>query len=368
MTDLTVSGLTKSYGSVRVLDGVDLHVPAGSFTAILGPSGCGKTTLLRLIAGFDRPDDGRIVLGDRIVYENGRSMPPEKRHIGYVVQEGALFPHLTVADNITFGLGFGKERNRKRAAEMLEMVGLDPRFTTRYPHQLSGGQQQRVALARALAPEPTLILLDEPFASLDAALREGTRRAVAESLAAAGATTILVTHDQAEALSLADQVAVMRRGRLTQVAAPLDLYRQPVDVETAIFLGEAVVLPATICGGQAECALGRLPVKRGAPDGQATVMVRPEQIVLNPVTAPGGTSATVENVIFYGHDATVHLALSDGCQILARAPGFATPGVGERLSLAVQGTVHVFEAAVGSNGTNGANGSTGANGTLGSSR
>jgi iron(III) transport system ATP-binding protein len=343
--DLTISGVVKSYGETRVLHGIDLHVPAGSLTAILGQSGCGKTTLLRLIGGFDQPDAGSIRLGDRVLYETGRSVPPEKRQIGYVAQEGALFPHLTVAQNIAFGLKRDAARDG-RIDELLMMVGLDPAHAARYPHQLSGGQQQRVALARALAPRPLMILLDEPFASLDAGLRESTRRAVAASLAAAGATAILVTHDQGEALSLADQVAVMRQGRLAQVAPPAELYRHPADVETAVSIGEAVILPAEIQDGIAACALGRLTVpndKAGGRLGSRTdVMVRPEQIALHGPDIDGGTPARVVDVSYFGHDALVRLELSDGLLVTARPAGFAAPKIGQQVRLVVEGPVHAF--------------------------
>jgi iron(III) transport system ATP-binding protein len=222
------------------------------------------------------------------------------------------------------------------------MVGLDPALAARYPHQLSGGQQQRVALARALAPEPLVILLDEPFASLDAGLRESTRRAVAASLAVAGATAILVTHDQGEALSLADQVAVMRHGRLAQVAAPAELYHHPADVETAISIGEAVILPAQIENGVAACALGRLAVQAGVGTGRREIMVRPEQIALRASEHGAGTLARVLEVSYFGHDALVRLELSDGVQVTARPAGFAAPSVDQCVSLTVDGPVHAF--------------------------
>jgi iron(III) transport system ATP-binding protein len=340
--DLIVSGVTRSYGPTRVLHGIDLSVPAGSLTAILGPSGCGKTTLLRLIGGFDQPDSGTIRLGDRTLYENGRSVPPEKRQIGYVAQEGALFPHLTVAANIAFGLGRDARRHSARVVDLLRMVGLDPALAERHPHQLSGGQQQRVALARALAPEPLVILLDEPFASLDAGLRESTRRAVAASLAAAGATAILVTHDQGEALSLADQVAVMRQGRLAQVAPPAELYHHPIDVETATSIGEAVILPAEIQDGVAACVLGRLSVQPGMAPGACTVMVRPEQIGLRAAPGGAGTPARVLEVSYFGHDALVRLELADGVLVTARPAGFTAPKPNEQVRLIVEGPVHAF--------------------------
>ncbi len=224
---LRVTGVRKSYGPVPVLHSIDLVVPAGSLTAVLGRSGCGKTTLLRLVAGFDRPDGGTIAIAGREVAGPGGVLTPEERRIGYVTQEGNLFPHLTVAANVAFGLPRRARRERHRVPEMLELVGLDPRYGARYPHELSGGQQQRVALARALAPEPGILLLDEPFSSLDVELRESTRHAVAAALAAAGTTTVLVTHDQAEALSLASRVAVMRDGAIVQEAAPVGAVPAP---------------------------------------------------------------------------------------------------------------------------------------------
>ena len=336
MTSLTVRGVTKSFGPVRVLDGVDLHVPAESVTAVLGPSGCGKTTLLRLVAGFDDPDGGTISLGGSPVFGD-RSVPPQRRRIGYVPQEGALFPHLSVAGNVAFGLS---RADRSRVPELLSLVGLDPDLASRGPHELSGGQQQRVALARALAPNPSIVLLDEPFSSLDAALRESTRRAVAAALAAAGATAVLVTHDQAEALSMADQVAVMRQGRLVQLDAPQTVYRSPSDVGVAGFVGEAVLLPASVSGGLASCALGSLPV-RADSDGPARILLRPEQILLG----AAGVEARVREVSYFGHDAAVRLSLVDGgTEVLARVAGHALPAPGDTVRLSVAGDAVAYPA------------------------
>jgi iron(III) transport system ATP-binding protein len=240
VTELTVQGLHKAYGSNPVLTGLDLTVPAGSLTAILGPSGSGKTTLLRLLAGFDQADAGTVRIGGTIVDGPGEHVPPERRRIGYVPQEGSLFPHLTVAANVGFGLP-ARERRGPGVAGLLEAVGLAG-LGKRYPHQLSGGQQQRVALARALAIEPALVLLDEPFASLDAHLRASVRADVQAIFRAAGTTAILVTHDQDEALSMADRVAVLRGGQIAQCAAPQDLYIRPADPQLARFIGEANLL------------------------------------------------------------------------------------------------------------------------------
>jgi iron(III) transport system ATP-binding protein len=336
---LRVTGLRKSYHPVPVLHGVDLAVPTGALTAVLGRSGCGKTTLLRLIAGFDRPDAGTVTIDGREVAGPGRVLPPEDRRIGYVTQEGNLFPHLTVAANIAFGLPRRARRAKHRVSELLELVGLDDGYAKRYPHELSGGQQQRVALARALAPEPGILLLDEPFSSLDVELRESTRRAVATALATAGTTTVLVTHDQAEALSLATRVAVMRDGEIVQEASPAELYRHPVDRGVAAFVGDVVVLPATMRGGVAECALGGLRVAAPPADGPTTVLVRPEQIALD--GGDGSVSAHVVDVEYYGHDAVVRLALGAAGEVTARCPGYALPVVGEQVRLVVHGEVGV---------------------------
>jgi iron(III) transport system ATP-binding protein len=333
MTALTLSGVTKAFGSTAVLRGVDLHVPARTLTAVLGPSGCGKTTLLRLVAGFDDPDAGTIALGGETVAGAGRPRPPQYRRVGYVPQEGALFPHLSVAANVGFGLA-RKQRSAGRVGELLELVGLPPELARRHPHELSGGQQQRVALARALAPRPSIVLLDEPFSSLDAGLRESTRRAVADALVAAEATAVLVTHDQAEALSLADQVAVMRHGRLVQLAAPEIVYQSPSDAGVAGFVGEAVLLPASVSDGCATCALGALAV-RGAVSGPARILLRPEQLVLSDT---GGVEARVRDVSYFGHDASVRLELvPGGTEVLARVAGHDRPRPGSLVRLTVIG-------------------------------
>jgi iron(III) transport system ATP-binding protein len=337
---LRVSGLTKSYGAVEVLGGVDLSVPAGTLTAILGRSGCGKTTLLRLVAGFDRPDTGIVVIGGRTVSDATGALPPEDRRIGYVTQEGNLFPHLTVAGNVTFGLARRARRDARRVTELLELVGLEPGLRDRHPHELSGGQQQRVALARALAPGPGLVLLDEPFSALDVDLRESTRTAVVEALRAAGATALLVTHDQAEALSVADRVAVMREGRIVQEATPRQLYAKPADRGVAAFVGDVVTLPATVRGGVADCVLGAPAVPPGTPDGPATVLLRPEEIDR---VATGGVPARVLQVEYFGHDGLVRLAVG-GAEVRARWAAGALPAVGDEVSIAVRGEVAVDPA------------------------
>ena len=234
VTELSVQGLYKAFGRHPVLTGVDLTIPAGSLTAILGPSGSGKTTLLRVLAGFDRPDAGTVRIGDQLADGPDAHVPPERRRIGYVPQEGSLFPHLSVAANVGFGLPAGQRRG-PRIGELLDMVGLSAQ-AKQHPHQLSGGQQQRVALARALAIEPRVLLLDEPLSALDAKVRLQLREQIRAIQQRLGTTTLFVTHDQEEALSISDRVGVMSNGKLEQIAAPSELYDSPA---TAFEIGRA---------------------------------------------------------------------------------------------------------------------------------
>jgi iron(III) transport system ATP-binding protein len=347
MATLRIADLAKAFGDHRVLSDVNLTVASGALVAILGASGSGKTTLLRLICGFERPDAGTIEVDERIVSGPSLHVPPEQRQIGYVAQEGALFPHLSVADNIVFGLPRRLRRTHQGVGELLELVGLPASFAARPPQALSGGEQQRVALARALAPSPKLVLLDEPFSALDAALRVETREAVAAALAAAGATALLVTHDQAEALSMGHEVAVLRQGRLVQVADPVTLYRRPEDAELARFVGEAVLLPGVAVDGQAMCALGQLPLASRVGKGPIEVLVRPEQIRLAPGEHTPGVRARVCSVTFYGHDASVSLLLPDqrpAQRVVARVAGHASLQPGTEVTLWVEGDVVAFSA------------------------
>jgi iron(III) transport system ATP-binding protein len=347
-----VRDVSKRFGATPVLDGVCLDVPEAALTAVLGPSGCGKTTLLRLIAGFARLDAGTITLAGRTVSSPARHMPAQRRRVGYVPQEGALFPHLDVAANIAFGLPRRGRRHATRVDEMLELVGLDPSYRRRFPHELSRGHQQLVAIARALAPQPSIVLLDEPFASLDTHLRHTTGRAVADALAAAGATAVLVTHDQSEALSLATQVAVMRDGRIVQADTPDRVYRAPADTAVAAFVGGAIVLPATITGRTATCAIGALAVAPACADGDLAgsapadgeVLLRPEQIELRP-EATDGVRARVVRIDYFGHDATIQLELGDdGVRIAARVPGAEAPPPGAIVGVAVRGPALVYRS------------------------
>ncbi|MBB3998632.1 ABC transporter ATP-binding protein [Aureimonas pseudogalii] len=353
MTFLRLEALGKRYGSVQALGDVTLAVAAGSRTAIVGPSGSGKSTLLRLVAGFDAPDSGRIVLDGQPLAEGALVVPAHRRAIGMVSQDGALFPHLSVADNVGFGLERRDPGRARRIDDLMNMVELRRELRERRPHELSGGQQQRVALARALARSPRLMLLDEPFSALDTGLRDTMRRAVADVLQRAGVASLLVTHDQSEALSFADQVAVLREGRLAQAGSPQSLYFQPMDSATASFLGEAVVLDATIRDGHADCRLGRLPVHGAITDGPSRIMLRPEQLHLrrgSDASAPRGRVTAVE---FAGAHSLVHLSLMRGesgtveTEIRLRLPSLDAPSVGEVLGLAVAGRCHVLGTAAG---------------------
>ncbi|MGP3982334.1 ABC transporter ATP-binding protein [Streptomyces sp. KR80] len=349
MTDLRIAALSKSYGpDSTVLDGLDLTVPGGALAAVLGPSGCGKTTLLRIIAGFLRADAGTVTIGGRTLSAPGVHLPPERRRIGIVPQEGALFPHLSVAGNVAFGLrGTDSSGRRRRTEEMLDLVGLAG-YGDRMPHELSGGQQQRIALARALAPEPALVLLDEPFNALDSALRSGVRTDVRAALRTTGATAVLVTHDQQEALSTADLVAVVRNGRIAQCGTPQEVYRHPTDPWVAGFVGDAVLLPGTAENGTATTALGPVPLaapaESGAPAGprDGTVLLRPEQLQLGEAT-PSGARGTVTEVCYYGHDAMVTVevgGLDEPVFIRVAGPVAVRPGQQTGIRVTGAATLH----------------------------
>ena len=322
-----LAGVSKSFGLTRAADAVDLEVARGELFAVLGPSGSGKTTLLRLIAGFERPDQGEVSVGGRLVAGRRIFVGPEKRRIGMVFQDYALFPHLTVARNVAFGLG---RRERDRTRSTLELVGLQHK-ADRFPHELSGGERQRVALARALAPQPEVVLLDEPFSSLDATLRAGLRREVELILREAEATAVLVTHDQEEALSLADRLAVMRDGRLVQVGEPEDVYARPADRWAAQFVGEVNVVSGVGRGGGIETELGTFDV-HGAPPAAGGrgvhVAVRPEQLALQ---ADEGGNAEVTHREFRGHDVLYRLRHEGGRTVLVQLPSIELYGVGQRV-------------------------------------
>lgn len=344
---LEVSGLNKNFGTTPVLREIDFAVAQGMLVAILGASGSGKTTILRLIAGFLRPDSGQIQLDGTVLASPTRHLRPEQRGIGYVAQEGALFPHLTVAQNISFGLNRAQRRHHERVEQLLAMVGLPAHYGQRPPQALSGGEQQRVALARALAPNPRLLLLDEPFSALDAGLRAETRAAVGAALKAANATAILVTHDQDEALSMGQMVGVMRQGRLVQWADPATLYRHPVSPEVAGFVGEAVLLPGKAEQVRAVCALGTVWLSAPVAPGPVTLMIRPEQIKLTQDSlnqGAGGIRAKVTKITYYGHDAALNLQLcqNPAVTLLARVAGYEIPGGQDEVEVSIKGPVIAY--------------------------
>lgn len=300
--------LTKSFDGRVALDGFSLDVWEGSVVTLLGPSGCGKTTALRVIAGFERAS-GTVEVHGRTVLDESTFVPPEKRKVGMVFQDYALFPHMTVRKNIAYGLGRDAESTRiEEIAELVGLAGLGERM----PNELSGGQQQRVALARALAPNPEVILFDEPFSNLDAALRERVRRELKVILTEARTTAVFVTHDQEEALASSDIVAVMNEGKLLQADTPEHLYTHPVNEWVATFLGDADVLEATAIGGHVDTALGRFDT---ALSGPVAVMIRPEDVQISVGEAP---NATVAHVEFFGHDQLVTLAIEGGSRVRSR--------------------------------------------------
>ena len=356
MSSLAIQGITKRYGSVAALNTVNLTVAGGSRTAVVGPSGSGKTTLLRILAGFEAPDAGRVVLDGEILADGADAIPAHRRGVGIVMQDGALFPHLSIADNIGFGLERSAADRRDRIVSLMRMVELDTAMLDRRPDALSGGQQQRVALARALARRPRLMLLDEPFSALDTRLRAATRKKVAQLLKAEGITTILVTHDHAEALSFADQVAVMGGGRLLQAGTPQQLYLRPDSPVIAEFLGDVVMLPAVIANGYAECALGRIIVTDQKRCGPANIMLRPEQISLTAVRAHeivlrDEPSGEIVDVDFSGGVCMVCLRLLNKAgqlvsTISLQQSSIGIPPVGTIVHITVTGEAHPFKESV----------------------
>ena len=322
---VTVTGLSKRFGAhgPMAVHAFDLSVGAGEILCLLGPSGCGKTTLLRLIAGFERPEGGTVEVAGRVVAGPGVWVQPERRRIGFVFQDFALFPHLNVLDNVAFGIGgAGRTGRRAKAAEILALVGLTV-FQARFPHQLSGGQQQRVALARALATGPHILLLDEPFSNLDASLRGVTRDEVRAILKQTGTTAIMVTHDQEEALCFADRIAVMRDGQLEQAGTPEVVYFAPKTAFVASFLGRTNLLRGVAEGMVADTSLGSVPLA-GPASGRVVLSLRPEHLSFGPTVngQPTAGAARVQVVRreFKGHDVTFE------CRLLSAADGGSQAG------------------------------------------
>jgi iron(III) transport system ATP-binding protein len=344
---LELKHITKSFGTgahaAQVLHGVDLSVREGQLVALLGPSGCGKTTLLRIVAGFEKPDRGTVAIHGRTVASETISVPPEDRRVGMVFQEYALFPHLDVSGNVSFGLKGAAAQKSQRTVEMLETVGL-PGLGKRAPHELSGGQQQRVALARALAPNPVVLLLDEPFSNLDAALRGRVRGEVKAILKSTGTTGLFVTHDQEEALSLADEVAVMFAGRIVQMASPQQLYLNPATKEVATFVGEANFIPGTASGDRVQTMFGALRLA-ASTSGQVDIMLRPEQLrIYDTNNAPGDKTldAHIAWREFYGHDQRLGIVLEDGTALVARTESAQVLNIGDWVKVSAASPVRAF--------------------------
>jgi iron(III) transport system ATP-binding protein len=335
---IRTANVEKSFGLSRAVAGATLHVEQGQLVALLGPSGSGKTTLLRVVAGFEVPDAGSVWIGGRHVAGEDAWEEPDRRRIGMVFQDGALFPHLTVAGNLAFA------RPRPgRAQECLQLVGLESRAAS-YPHELSGGERQRIALARALAADPDVVLLDEPFAALDEGLRISLREEVAAILRTAGASALLVTHNQQEALSLADVVAVMRDGRIEQVGRPEEVYGHPATRWVAEFLGDADIVPGTAAEGVADCELGRFPADRSLR-GTVDIVLRPEMVVIHSdgdAAADGAVKARVVGRSYFGHDQLVRLELASGLRVRSRTSGSSAWRPDDLVRVRVTGPVTVL--------------------------
>lgn len=342
MSNIHIRNVHKSFDSATVLKGVNLNIPHGSVTALLGPSGCGKTTLLRLIAGFDPVDQGQIYFDDTVVASASKLVPPEKRGIGYVPQEGALFPHLTVEGNIRYGLP-RKADWRGRVKEVLELTDLQG-YGKRYPHELSGGQQQRVALARALAPDPRLVLLDEPFNALDLDLRRSICEDVIGVLRHTGTTAILVSHDPGEAFAVSDQLAVMLDGHIMQCDCPENIYWKPASTDVARLTGDAIFLAGTANGSTVNCALGEVNVHGHTTinNSNVTIMVRPEQVQWH--NDNRGTPARVRHRSFRGDHTIIEIELGDICLNL-RMSSISAPAKDACGSVDVTGACAAFSSA-----------------------
>jgi iron(III) transport system ATP-binding protein len=333
---LSVRGLTKRFGRVDAVAGASFEVDHASVFTLVGPSGCGKTTLLRLIAGFERPDRGGVSVAGRIVSSKNTFIPPEKRRVGIVFQDYALFPHLTVEGNVAFGVK-GVDR-KKRVAELLDTVGLSG-LGSRMPHELSGGQQQRVALARSMAAKPELILLDEPFSNLDPSVRAQVREELRDILHQMQMTAVFVTHDQEEALALGDRVGVMIAGEVVQAGTPEEVYKRPASRAIAHFLGDANFLPGRTSGREVECELGRFGSAETSGSTDVEVMIRPEELEL---TAEAGVPVSVVNRQYFGHDQLVTVRLPSGQELQVRTLSAHVFSTGDSLGLRATGNAVTF--------------------------
>jgi iron(III) transport system ATP-binding protein len=337
---LNLKGVTKGFapGAEPAVNGLTLSLSPGDILALLGPSGCGKTTTLRLIAGFEVPDAGEVEISGQLMAGPGKWVPPEERGVGIVFQDYALFPHLTVGENVAFGLHHLSRGGRKeRVIQILELVGLDA-FIRRYPHELSGGQQQRVAVARALAPAPALILLDEPFSNLDADLRNEMREEIEKLLRNTGTTAVFVTHDQEEAFMLADRVGVLNRGRLEQLDAPEEVYHYPATRFVAEFVGAADFLPGRVTLAGIETELGLFENADGVAVGTAVhVMIRPDDVSFT--QDPNG-KATIVHRHFRGSENLYSIRLASGLPVHSSQPSTAVIPNGTKVTLKAH-VIHV---------------------------
>ena len=345
-TLLTIKNLNKFFGEQQVLNDISLTLARGEMLFLLGASGCGKTTLLRSIAGFEQPTNGEIWLKERLIFGENCNVSTQQRHLGYVVQEGVLFPHLNVYRNIAYGLGNGKGKTieeRARIEQAMKLTGISE-LAERFPHQLSGGQQQRVALARALAPSPELILLDEPFSALDEHLRQQIRQEMLQALRKSGASAIFVTHDRDEALRYADKIAIIQQGKILQIDTPCSLYWSPNHLDTATFIGESIVLPAhRIDKNLVQCQLGCVPIQSTHSDATSgQILLRPEQFSLVDIS-PNSTACTVstfeaivQNIEFRGRTTAVQIAINHH-EIWIEMGYMPDLKIGERIDVYLQG-------------------------------
>jgi len=337
MNLLEINSIVCKHDDRITVEDLSFDVSRGSLACLLGPSGCGKTTVLRAIAGFHPVTHGQIRIGGNMVSKPGLSVAPEKRRVGMVFQDNALFPHLTVWDNVGFGIkALGPGKRNQKVQQLLYRVGL-PEMGRRYPHELSGGQQQRVALARALAPKPDLILMDEPFSNLDIETRERLGYEVRDIFKEQGTTCVLVTHDQNDAFALCDNVGVMREGRILQWDTPYNLYHQPGTRFVADFIGDGVLLPGSLIeSGVVKTALGRIAGRSpcaGSVGDTLDVLVRPDDIVPDDL---GGISATIVRKAFKGADILYTLRTSEGVQVLSLFPSHADHRLGETVRVRLQ--------------------------------
>ncbi|MBP7240890.1 MAG: ABC transporter ATP-binding protein [Amaricoccus sp.] len=335
---LAFAGVSHAYDGALVLEDVSLELRAGEVVSLLGPSGCGKSTLLKIAAGVERQSSGAVAIDGVVVSKATRHLPPESRAIGLVFQDYALFPHLRVVDNVAFGLRAPRPERERRARALLDRVGMG-RHEDKYPHQLSGGEQQRVALARAIAPQPRILLMDEPFSGLDDRLRDGVRDETLDILKEEGTAALMVTHEPEEAMRMSDRIALMRNGRIVQQAAPYDIYNAPADKQAAMFFSDINVIPGVVRGAEAETAFGRFPTGSRPEGAEVEVVIRPQHLRMDfdrngagPLpTARDGVAALsrVARARFVGDQSIVELRLDhDGSTLKAKVPGVFLPRPG----------------------------------------